>query len=69
MPCDSSGYPPAGDDYEARRQIKAMKQDLDNVTSMLCSLLRALDNSVPIPPDVAEWFHKHREYDRSQGRP
>jgi hypothetical protein len=69
MPCDSSGYPPAGDDYEARRQIKAMKEELDKVTSMLCSLLRTLDDTVSVPPDVVQWFHEHRAHDKAQGRP
>jgi hypothetical protein len=68
MPCDSSGYTPAGNDYEAHRQIKEMKAELDNVTSMLCSLLRQLDGHVPLSPEIADWFHKHREYDKTQGR-
>ena len=71
MPCDSSQG--MGDAYredpQARREVHAMKRELDEVTRMLCSLLRALDDTTQIPPDVAEWFHKHREYDKSQGRP
>lgn len=68
MPCDSAGYPSAGYDYDAQRQIKEMKSELDNVTSMLCSLLRQLDGRLPLTQEIAEWFQKHREYDRSQGR-
>ncbi len=71
MPCDSSQG--MGDAYredpQARREIAAMKRELDSVTAMLCSLLRQLDDCVPIPGDVAEWFKRHREYDKSQGRP
>jgi hypothetical protein len=70
MPCDSSQG--MGDAYredpQARREIQAMKAELDKVTSMLCSLLRALDDTTSIPPDVSEWFHQHRKYDRSKGR-
>ena len=68
MPCDSGGYTPQGEDYTARRQVEAMKKELDAVTSMLCSLLRQLDGRVPLSSDIAEWFHKHQEWDRSQGR-
>lgn len=69
MPCDSSGYPPAGDDYEARRQLKAMKADLDRVTAMLCSVLRTLDgHRVAFPPDVVKWYAEHQAWDKSQGR-
>lgn len=68
MPCSSGGYTPQGEDYGARSQIKAMKEELDSVTSMLCSLLRQLDGRVPLSPETVEWFQKHREYDKSQGR-
>lgn len=61
MPCDSSQG--MGDAYredpQARREIVAMKRELDSVTAMLCSLLRQLDDCVPIPTDVVEWFKKH----------
>lgn len=75
MPCDNSQG--MGDAYrtdpEARRDLQVMKQELDKITSMLCSLLRALDASsrpvINIPPDIAAWFQEHRAYDQSQGRP
>jgi len=50
----------AGADYDARRQAEAIKKELDEVTRMLCSLLRTLDDSVPIPPDVATWYRTMR---------
>ncbi len=70
MPCNSSDG--MGDAYredpQARRQIQAMKQELDDVIRMLYSLVRAMDGS-QVPPDVAEWFIKHSAWDKSQGRP
>jgi hypothetical protein len=74
MPCNSgygdsvNTFSGSGEDFTARRQVTEIKQELDNVTNMLCSLLRVLDGKVTIPPDVAQWFDKHQEHDRSQGR-
>lgn len=71
MPCNSSDGMAAAyaEDPVAQRDILELKRKNDELTHMLCSLLRALDDSIAIPSDVAEWFHKHREWDRSQGRP
>lgn len=70
MPCDSSQG--MGDAYredpQSRREIQIMKAELDKVTAMLCSLLRSLDDHVPLPPDIAKWYHEHKQWDASQGR-
>lgn len=70
MPCDSSqGMADAyRTDPVAQRRIAELKTECDQVTRMLCSLLRSLDDAVTLPPDVAAWYHKHREHDRAQGR-
>jgi hypothetical protein len=69
MPCDSGmGYSYSGEDFTARRELAAMKKELDSVTEMLCALLRTLDGRVYLTPDIAEWFHNHLEHDRNQGR-
>lgn len=70
MPCNSSDG--MGDAYRedprARNQITDLRRKNDDLTSMLCSLLRALSANMPIPPDVVQWFHAHKEWDKSQGR-
>jgi hypothetical protein len=80
MPCDSSQG--LGDAYredpEARRQMQAMKKELDHVTSMLCSLLGLLIKtdltSLPtnieniMPPEIQKWYEAHKAWDKSQGR-
>jgi len=69
MPCDSGqNYSYSGADQQARRELAAMKQELDSVTGMLCSLLRQLDGRLYLSPDIAEWFHHHKEHDKEQGR-
>jgi hypothetical protein len=69
MPCDSGqSYSYSGEDYQARRELSAMKQELDSVTGMLCALLRQLDGRVFLPPEIAKWFHDHKEHDKAQGR-
>lgn len=69
MPCDSGMGPSySGEDYTARRELAAMKQELDSVTGMLCALLRQLDGRVYLSPDIAKWFHDHKEHDKAQGR-
>jgi hypothetical protein len=68
MPCDRGmGHTYCGPDYEARSQLADMKLELDKVTGMLCSLLRQLDGRVYLSPDIAQWFHDHNEYDKTQG--
>lgn len=71
MPCSSSdGMADAyREDLQARRQISDLQQKNNELTDMLCSLLRHLDSLLPdAPPAVVEWYRKHREWDRSQGR-
>jgi len=66
MPCDSGqGMSSDGDLY---RRIDGLKRECDEVTSMLCSLLRSLDERIHLPPEIVDWYRKHKEYDKSQGR-
>jgi hypothetical protein len=62
MPCNSS-------DGMGHRTDPAAQRKIDDLTRMLCSLLRALDGKVALPPDVADWYRAHQSWDRSQGRP
>lgn len=75
MPCSSSdgmGYD-YKEDPEARREIRKLREKNDELTQMLCSLLRMLDSSesgpLPLSQDIRDWYNKHREWDKSQGRP
>lgn len=70
MPCNSSdGMADAyRTDPDAQRQVRELRQKNDDLTRMLCSLLRALEDHMIVPQDVAEWYHQHQEWDRSQGR-
>jgi hypothetical protein len=58
------------EDPVARREMEALKRELDGVTRFLCSLMGALSPSTvnTLPPDMQEWWRRHQEYDRSQGR-
>lgn len=64
MPCNSSDGM-----GEAYRTDPDAQRKIDELTRMLCSLLRTLDDKVLLPADVEKWYRKHREWDRSQGRP
>lgn len=65
MPCSSSDGM-----GEAYRTDPVAQRKVDELTRMLCSLLRTLDGcNVALPPDIVDWFRKHREWDRTQGRP
>lgn len=70
MPCNSSdGMADAyREDPDARRQIRELRQKNDELTRMLCSLVRSLHFGVSLPMDVAEWYERHKEWDRSKGR-
>lgn len=63
MPCNSSDG--MGDAYredpEARRKV-------EELTQMLCAVLRILDSNVTLPPEVHKWWMKHKAWDKSQGR-
>lgn len=64
MPCNMmEGVDWAG--VEAQRT----QQQVSDLTLMLCSLCRALEDKIPLPPDVAAWYEKHRTFDAKQGRP
>ena len=69
MPCSSSEG--MGDAYredpEARRQLEAMKKELDTVTRILCSLLKKIPPS-SMTAEQIEWYDKHKKWDKSQGR-
>ncbi len=46
------------------------RRELEALTRTLCSLLRSLDGKgLQFPPDIVEWYNKHRAWDQSQGRP
>lgn len=65
MPCNSGQGESQGDDYEARRRIDQLKAQLDSVTSLLCAMCRALPS---LPAEVAEWYERHKAWDKLQGR-
>jgi hypothetical protein len=55
---------------DAYRTDPVAQQKIDDLTRMLCSLLRSLDGKgLQLPPDIVEWYNKHRAWDQSQGRP
>ena len=67
MPCSSSesmtDYPPRS------REERAMREELDRVTAMLCRVVKSIVNTdVALDGDIVEWADKHSEFDRSQGR-
>jgi hypothetical protein len=71
MPCSSSDGMgrDRGEDYDARRDIKDLAAKNDELTQVLCAVLRAVDGAqIPIPEIAKEWYRKHREWDKSQGR-
>lgn len=57
----------AGDAEKAARELK---HNLDEVTAILCGLLGTFQMSefLKLPPNVQDWYLKHKEFDRSQGR-
>ena len=64
MPCSSGMGDPGWS------EINELRRKNDELTRMLCSLLRSLDDHIPhLPSDVVEWYAAHREWDASQGRP
>jgi hypothetical protein len=77
MPCSSSDG--MGDAYredpEARRNVVKLQDKVtelrrknDDLTRMLCALLRDLSNVVNVSPDIARWYEEHKAWDRSRGR-
>lgn len=71
MPCSSSdgmGY--NSEDIFARRRLDDLLKKNNELTEILCSVLRSLDDAnIPIPVNAAAWYHDHRKWDKSQGRP
>lgn len=55
-------------DPDARREIRELREKNNDLTRMLCSLLHSLNDSVPLSPDLAQWYEHHKKWDRSQGR-
>jgi hypothetical protein len=58
------------EDPESRRQMQAMKKELDQVTDMLCQVMSMVSamNMGGLPPDAQKWYEAHTAWDRSQGR-
>lgn len=72
MPCNSSdGQGSAwaiADDAE--REVRKLRAKNDELTFMLCGVLRALEAAgIPLPAETMVWFEAHKKWDRSQGRP
>lgn len=70
MPCSSSDG--MGDAYrtdpDAQRRLAVMEKRNHDLTQMLCSLVRLLNDTVDLPADVCKWYEEHQAFDRSQGR-
>jgi len=60
MPCQDDGQA----DYYDRIERRNLKKRLDRVTAMLCEMCQRSDTV--LPPDIREWFQKHREADRKR---
>jgi hypothetical protein len=70
MPCSSSDGQGSAESnaQDALREVGKLRRKNDELTSMLCCLLRQISDHVELNPDVARWFEEHKKWDRSQGR-
>ena len=64
MPCTDDGQCA----YESAKEIKEMKQRLDNVTRMLCEVLTAIPAAADTNDTVKLWWMHHQEVDRARIR-
>ena len=54
---------------DAHSSIRKLRSENDELTRMLCSLLRTLaETNIKLPPDLEAWWRKHQNWDISQGR-
>lgn len=70
MPCNSSdgqGSPEAVAS-SAYDEVRKLRKKNDELTSMLCALLRGLNDTMELPPETVKWYQEHKAWDRSQGR-
>ncbi|HYT42420.1 MAG TPA: hypothetical protein VEP90_08735 [Methylomirabilota bacterium] len=72
MPCTGDG-PSISYDAYAHDDIRRLKEKNDELTRMLCSLIRLLKQkvfpvSMLLDPEIEKWFVEHEKWDRSQGR-
>ena len=67
MPC-SDGHPFDRSDNGYREGL--VRKSLDERTDMLCRVLSIFPENIFIllPADIREWYAKHQEFDKSQGR-
>ena len=70
MPCSSSdGMADAyREDPVARRQIIQLQKSNNELTDMLCTLLRSLEGKIEFDAKTQAWFDNHKKWDQSQGR-
>lgn len=60
MPCYDSG--PRNTDSDAHYEIKRLKERLDKVSRLLCSLTKDMDLS-QVDQELAAWVLDHRDFD------
>ena len=66
MPCNT-GQEYDRRDYDAHQKIDYLRNQLDAVTALLCALCQRVGADV-MTPEMKEWYRKHQEFDKSQGR-
>jgi hypothetical protein len=74
MPCNS-GMDSASYDSSAHSEIRKVKDELDNVTRLLCGIMRVISETNPPVAEqllgdnnLHQWWQRHQAHDRREGR-
>ena len=70
MPCFNSGGGSIGAGWaNADDRARALREELDATTDLLCALLRKHPKLAEERPDLAAWWKNHKADDKARGEP